>query len=207
VASYCERLQDGFWAEPLNVLTGLSFLIVGLVVVRLGPDGDDRRAGAGLSLVGITSVLNHGFAVDATLWANMVANLAFLVLLGVLMLRRLAQTGAVAGWAGALALVGLGYVAGQDAVLADRLGLASDMFVMLLLVLIAVALGLRNRQRQVSGRIALAAAVLALGLPFRFLDQALCAGWSLGTHWIWHLMNAASIAILLWALALHRRVA
>ncbi len=202
---YCERLGPGFGAEPFNALTGLAFLVVGLVAFRRGPQGDDRRAGAGLALVGVASALHHGFAVDLTSWADILANQLYLALLGVLLLRRLAGAGAVAAGAGAGAAVVVVYAMGQSPALRGVLGLGADMFFLLMLILLAVALSLRSRHPVTSGGIALAAVVLALGLPFRFFDEALCGLWPLGTHGIWHLMNASATALLLAALAKHRQ--
>ena len=34
IDGYCERLGPGFWAEPLNALTNLAFLIAALVMWR-----------------------------------------------------------------------------------------------------------------------------------------------------------------------------
>ena len=131
------------------------------------------------------------------------ANLLYLTLLGALMLRRLAGAGFVSALAGGVAVVALTHVVGGNPAVQQVLGRPSDTFFLLMLVLIGTALGLRARHPATAGRIALAGAVLAAGLPFRFLDGGLCAVWPLGTHGIWHLVNATSAALLLSALARH----
>jgi hypothetical protein len=205
IDAYCERIGPAFAAEPCNMLTGLAFLVVGLIAARRNAGGDDRRAGLALALVGVASALQHGFAVTLTLWADVAANLVYLVLLGVLLLRRLAGAGALAAGLGAAAAVALAYQGVQSAELRALLGTAADLFVFLALVLVGTALLVRRAHPATAARIALAAAVLVAGLPFRFLDQTLCAVWPLGTHGLWHLVNAASAALLLAALARHRR--
>ena len=35
IDNYCERLDPGFWAEPLNALTNLAFLIAAVAAWRL----------------------------------------------------------------------------------------------------------------------------------------------------------------------------
>lgn len=198
---YCERLGPGFGAEPFNTLTGLSFLVVGLVSFRRSTQGDDRRASSALALVGVASALQHALAVEGALWFDVAANLGYLVLLGVLMLRRLAGVGAVAALAGAMAAVAVAYTLGENASLPFFL---VDFFALLFMLLVVVALAQWPRHPQTARGIALAAAILALGLPFRFLDAAFCAQWPLGTHGIWHLLNAIAAALLLSALARHR---
>jgi hypothetical protein len=203
IDGYCERLVPGFGAEPFNTLTGLAFLGVGLLAFARGPAGDDRRAAAALALVGIASASQHGFAVVLTVWADIAANLLYLVLLGVLMLRRLAGAGVFASCVAAVCGVALVYQVGQSGALRQIFGMAADMFFILMLGLFSAALALRARHPATASRIALSAAVLAAGLPFRFLDHALCGVWPFGTHGIWHLINAMSAALLLSALARH----
>jgi hypothetical protein len=205
VDGYCERVVSGFGGEPFNALTGLAFLVVGVIAFRRAPAMEDRNAAGALVLVGLASAAQHGFAVELTVWADVAANLLYLVALGVLLLRRLAGAGALAASVAALIAVAAAYQAVQDAGLRQTLGLAADLFAMLTVVLFGAALSLRHAQLETARRIALAAAVLAAGLPFRFLDHDLCAVWPLGTHGIWHLMNAASITLLLSALARHKR--
>lgn len=200
---YCERLGPGFGGEPFNMLTGLAFLAVGLFAFRRAPAVEDRLAAAALGLVGLASAVQHGFALGVTVKADLAANLLYLTLLGALMLRRLAGAGFASALAGGVAVVALTQVVGGNPAVQQALGRASDTFFLLMLVLLGTALSLRARHPATAGRIALAGAVLALGLPFRFLDGGLCAVWPLGTHGIWHLVNATSAALLLSALARH----
>jgi hypothetical protein len=204
IDGYCERVLPGFGGEPFNALTGLGFLVVGLLAARRGPAGDDRRAGAALALVGVASAGQHAFAVTLTLWADVAANLLYLVLLGVLLLRRLAGAGVLVAGVAAVVAVALAYQAVQGGVLRVALGPAADLFVLLALVLTGAALLVRRAHPATSARIVAAVAILVAGLPFRFLDQSLCPAWPTGTHGLWHLMNAAASALLLAALARHQ---
>ena len=44
---YCERVSPTFWAEPVNALTNLAFIVAGLAALRL----EAQRAGHSVSLV------------------------------------------------------------------------------------------------------------------------------------------------------------
>jgi hypothetical protein len=200
IDAYCERVAPGFGAEPFNMLTGLAFLVVGVFAYRRALAPEDRHAAAALGLVGLASAMQHSFAVALTLQADVAANLLYLVLLGVLMLRRLARLGIGAALAGAMATVALAYATAQSPVPRQLLGFDVDMFALLLIVILVAALALRARDPAMAGGIARAGAVLAAGLPFRFLDGELCGDWPLGTHGLWHLFNAGSSALLLAAL-------
>jgi len=202
---YCERIREGFAAEPLNLLTGLALLAVGLWAYRRGPQAEDRRAAAALALVGLASAAQHGAGLALTVTADIAANLLYLFLLGVLILRRLAGLGQPAALAGAALALTLAYTAVRRPEIRAALGPASDLFFLQAAVLVAAALALLPRHPASARRILVAAIVLMVALPFRVLDTALCEVWPYGTHALWHLLNAGSAALLLAALARHGR--
>lgn len=203
IDAYCERYAPGFGAEPLNMMTGLAFLLAGALAFRRAPTRPDRHVALALALVGVASAVQHGLALQITFWADLAANVIYLVLLGSLMLRRLA------GVSVTVALIGAGSVvlAANTVLVALQLravfGIATDTFFLLLLVLLGAALAMRRSQPTTARSLAVAAVVLAAGLPFRFLDAAVCEAWPIGTHWLWHLVNAISAALVLAALARH----
>lgn len=198
---YCERHAQGFGGEPLNMLTGLAFLGVGLMALRRAPSGADRSLALALALVGVASAVQHGFALVVTVWADLAANISYLVLLGSLMLRRLGGISApAAGLAAGATVLALNTAPVGPALRAVSPVLA-DVFFLLLLILAGLALALRRAEPETSRGLAVSALLLAIGLPFRLLDGALCPVWPIGTHWVWHLLNAASAAMLLAALA------
>jgi hypothetical protein len=64
-----------------------------------------------------------------------------------------------------------------------------------LAALIAVALAARE---QGMGRsLGLAAAVFAISLAFRTADMAICPQFALGVHFVWHMLNAIVLYVLL----------
>ena len=52
-------------------------------------------------------------------------------------------------------------------------------------------------------RLALAGAAFAVSLTMRSLDGPLCGVFPLGTHWLWHLLNALVLYLLLRAAVLY----
>src|SRR3546814_2691097 len=75
---YCERVGPGLWAEPLNLVTNLAFILAGVLLVvalrRAEPAVRRDPAIIGLAVlvlvVGIGSGLFHSFA---TRWAALAA--------------------------------------------------------------------------------------------------------------------------------------
>jgi hypothetical protein len=62
---YCERLDPSFWAEPINAVTNLAFIAVGVWALR-GSSQTGKVLGLLTVLVGIGSLAFHTFA---TPWA------------------------------------------------------------------------------------------------------------------------------------------
>ncbi len=72
IDNYCERLGPGLWAEPLNALSNLSFLIAAFVAWRLlqrgaAVDGSHKILVLLIATIGIGSGLFHTYA---TVWAK-----------------------------------------------------------------------------------------------------------------------------------------
>lgn len=63
VDGYCERLGPGLWAEPLNAITNLAFLLAALIMARRARGhGLPRLLAAELALIGAGSSLFHPVA-------------------------------------------------------------------------------------------------------------------------------------------------
>jgi hypothetical protein len=66
-----------------------------------------------------------------------------------------------------------------------------------LVALLAIAALLMRKDRQTALRLAVAGAVFVLALVFRSIDRAVCQSVPYGTHFLWHVLNAAVLYLLL----------
>jgi hypothetical protein len=48
-----------------------------------------------------------------------------------------------------------------------------------------------------------AALIFSLSLFFRSIDGAVCPAWPAGTHFLWHILNALVLGVLIRAAVLH----
>lgn len=94
----CERILDGFLAQPTNALTSLAFVGVGAVVWRRP---ERRWIAAALLATGVGSFLFHGPMPPGAQWAHDVSLAWLLVAVGAFATRW-------AAWAGWPALLGIG---------------------------------------------------------------------------------------------------
>jgi Ceramidase len=186
---YCERTDPGFWSEPANALTNVAFLVAALLVWR-GADGarDGRLLASLMVLIGIGSFLFHTLA---SVWAAWLDQGAIALYIYVFLWLFLARVAGLPWWG---ALGGLGVFAVGSRVLTAQFppGSFNGSYAYFPAV---IALGLLaayawHRGRAGAKRLVAATGVLVASLVFRSVDQTLCDAWPLGTHFIWHCLNA-----------------
>lgn len=228
VFRYCERGADAsFWAEPLNAVTNGAFIIAAVAAaISLSRDTRGKHAWsewlliAVLMAIGIGSFLFHTFA---TRWAA----LADVAPIGVFMLaylayalRRFLAFGWITVAAGLVAFV----VAMQLAdaiecrpallsVTAAARGPCLNGTVAYLPAFAAMALiggVLLARGHGAARYLLAAAAVFLVSMFFRTIDMEICAltrigGRVFGTHFMWHLLNATTLYLLVAAAIRHGR--
>jgi hypothetical protein len=195
---YCERTDPSFWAEPINAVTNGAFLIAAALAFVLWRRRGDRDP-ANLALIIVTALIGIGSFAFHTLATNgavlldvipialFVYGYLFLALRRFLRLQRLATGGIL-----------LAFIAASEglsfAVPPDFLN-GSTGYLPPLAALITV--GILTGESRVGPSILLAAAVFLVSLVFRTIDRAVCGGFPIGTHFIWHLLNAGVLYILL----------
>jgi len=206
---YCERLDGSFWAEPFNAATNAAFLAAALAAFWLWRrQGVRDRSVLALILmvfaIGVGSFLFHTKPNRWTVAADVLPIQLFAFGYFAFALRRFFGASKRVTAAGTLAFFGLALAlswAGRALLPPTMAGSAG--YAALLLGLGGMALALLGRpalHRQ--NLLALAGAAFAVSLTMRSIDGPLCGALSLGTHWLWHLLNAVVLYTLLRAAAL-----
>lgn len=202
---YCERIGDHLWGEPWNALTNGAFLLAAFAALLLWrrAGGHDRQALVLVLLVfaiGVGSFLFHTMPRPWTLAADVVPIQLFAFCYFGLALARFLGLRPLATGLGTLAFLGfaLSLSWGLTPWLPPALrGSAGYGAFLLGLVGMAGALGRRPGKAETARLLGLAGLVFALSLTFRTLDGPLCGSVPLGTHWLWHLLNAIVLYLLL----------
>lgn len=204
---YCERLGPGLWAEPLNALSNLAFVIAAIVAwrrLRGRPAVADLRLLASLiACVAVGSFAFHTLAQRWTLYLDTGSITVFLLAYLHRFLVRRAGLGAPA--AGAGVLVFLGVDLGLPGLLSGAPLNGSEFYAGAVLALSGAALW--SRWRRLPGGRALSTALLLfiVSLFARSLDLSLCPEWPVGTHFLWHLLNAVVLDRLMCGLSAEAR--
>lgn len=201
VDGYCERVDASYWAEPVNAITNAAFVIVALVMwLRSGRVTLARAMCVVLALIGVGSFLFHTHANRLTAMMDVTPILAFILLYVFAASRDMLG---MKGWQAALAtLAFLPYAAAVGYLFAQIPGLGgSAAYAPVPVLILLYAWAMRATPATARG-LALGAAVLIVSLTFRTLDGPLCAALPLGTHFLWHILNALMLG---WMIEVYRR--
>ena len=204
IDGYCERLSPAYWAEPVNAVTNAVFLLVALVMWR-------RVRGQGLPLANLLVVLlaiigvgSFLFHTHAQVWAALADTTPILLYILVYIFAvnrdiwRLSLP-----WAAGLTMLFVPYAALTIPVFQPVPGLGgSAAYAPVPLLILVYACLLRKRRPQVARGLAVGAAILIASITFRALDTPLCAQVPLGTHFMWHILNAFMLG---WMIEVYRR--
>jgi len=220
---YCERgTNTALWAEPINAISNAGFFLAALVAwqLLLWRPREERSADHYLLialafLIGFGSLAFHLYADEGTSLADVIPiGLFMLVYLGFALNRFLRVP---PGWTVLLAIgftalvgvamhikcwdggIGLAGSAPADAKLCLN---GSVGYLPALGALIIIGMALVERHHRAGPYVVWAAAIFAISIVFRTLDLALCDqvvinGRDVGTHFIWHLLNAVVLFLLL----------
>jgi hypothetical protein len=202
---YCERTDTAFWAEPVNAITNIAFLIAAAAAYVQW-----RRAGANdwpvlaliaiTALVGIGSFVFHTFATAGAALFDVIPIALFIYGYLFLALRRFLRLSPIASIAILAAFAALSYGLAIFAPPDSLNGSHAYLPALAATLLIGVLL-----HSQPAGRIILAAAgVLAVSLTFRTIDLLTCQAFPLGTHFLWHSFNGLVLYLLLRAAIVRR---
>ena len=202
--AYCERTDFSYWSEPVNAVTNGAFLLAAAVVWPMTRGLPLARAMAVmLAVIGVGSFLWH---THATRWAGLAD---VLPILGFILLYLFAATrdylrtsnivagvvtaaflpyAAAFGWALGLVVPGLGANAAYLSVVA-----------------LIAAYGIYMRETVTGQGLLIGAGILCVSLGFRMLDAPLCDIFPIGTHFMWHILNAVMLCWMIRVYCRHMR--
>ncbi len=204
IDGYCERIDSSYWAEPVNAITNLAFLIAAFIMWRRVCD---QRMPLAWVLVMILAAIGVGsflFHTHAQVWAAIADTTPILLFILVYIFAVNRDVWGLGKWA-ALGLTALFFPYAFLTIpifqLIPGLGSSAGYAPVPLLILIYAYL-LRFRDPDTARGLALGAAILVVSIIFRALDEKVCGVWPMGTHFMWHILNAAMLA---WMIEVYRR--
>jgi hypothetical protein len=201
---YCERLGPGLWAEPLNAVTNLAFIVAAVICLRrLGHPAPPL----GLTLViilaaiGVGSGLFHTFANGLTALIDVLAIAAYIFVYVFAVNRHVLGWSRTSAWASMLALVP--YLVLATAGFAAVPGFeVSAAYWSVWALIAAYGVILWSRRPAFARGLLIGAAILAVSITARSVDLGLCERIPFGTHFPWHILNGIMLG---WMIETYRR--
>ena len=203
--NYCERIGPGLWDEPLNAFSNVGFFIAAWLLWRLvsnspPPFGGRVREGEVriliflLTLIGIGSTLFHTFANGLTMLGDIIPIALFTFYYLWIALRRLVLLPKM--WA-ALMLVLFTGVAALMSYMPPALRFNGSIdYFPCLSALFIISFVLNKRHHPAATLLLRAACLFAVSIILRSVDFTFCAAIPIGTHFIWHGLNACVLYLL-----------
>lgn len=203
IIAYCERTDFTFWSEPVNAVTNAAFLVAAAVIwPRTKGLPMARAMTVVLAVIGLGSFLWH---THATRWAGLadVIPILIFILLYLFAATRDFLRMPVTVSLGAVLLffpyaAGFVWLAGQ---ILPGLGANAAYFSVATLI---AGFGLWLRESATGRGLLLGAGILCVSLGFRMADDAVCAVFPIGTHFMWHILNAVMLGWMIHVYIRHR---
>lgn len=206
--AYCERAGDThLLGEPLNAVTNLAFIAAALIACRawrsypqftLRNSWDILLLMVTLSIIGVGSGLWHLVPNGRTLLMDVIPIVLFMNIYLLSAAVRLLGL----RWLGALGLLAVFHalnIASETFLPRDVLN-GSIMYIPAFIMLGVIYAGLAKKRDEARHLVSRATLLFLLSLSFRTIDLEICGTFPIGTHFLWHLLNACVLYLLLKAL-------
>jgi len=211
---YCERTAIGFWNEPYNAISNFAILIVAILAWRkldnrAYSDYWEKAVIVLAATIAIGSFLFHTFATSWSAQADIIPIWMFVISYTLLVIFRLTGHNTRTTITIALTVIALMLIIqvlatgklGTGIIVTPTLFNGSLQYLPVLIALIGFTGAAHLASHVIRNHLLLATALFFIALVFRSIDIAICeATFGTGTHFLWHLFNAAVIGTLLYGL-------
>jgi hypothetical protein len=205
---YCERSSAAWNAEPLNAISNLAFFIAAWAVWRLQKKrpnallcGPVKALWIIIAVVGLGSLTFHTIATRWAEWADVIPILIFMIVYCWLILTVFFKWPLWLKLPAALAFFLATFFLESDGFQYVLWGGA--MYLPTLFFMLAVGIGIWKRDADAGKAFFSAALLFAISFAARTIDKPLCGFIPIGTHYGWHILNAAVLYLLVRTIVLH----
>lgn len=199
---YCERLDVGIWAEPINAVTNFAFILAAIIMwIRCKNLVEGRVLAFLLFSIGCGSFLFHTFAQTWAAILDVTPILIFILTYIYAANRRFLV------WSKRMSITGVILFLPYQFLVVSILSSiqffgSSAQYVPVAILIFFYSALLHKSKSNLSRELFVGATILSLSIFARTIDEPLCLIVSVGTHFIWHILNAIMLA---WMIEILRR--
>jgi len=207
VSIYCERLSPAFWAEPVNALSNLAFILAAVFAYLLWRKQTAKTMDMLVLIimalvVGTGSFIFHTVATKGAMLADIIPIIIFIhYALWVIFTR-----GFGVRWYYAATAV-IAFIAFNVLILnafGRTLFNGSIQYVPTFLMLLLVAIYAVKKRYGFSHEFFIAALTFYIAITCRSIDNIVCPQFPLGTHFLWHIFNGVTMYFVMRGLTIER---
>ena len=199
---YCERLDIGIWAEPINAVTNIAFILAAIIMwLRSKNLVEGKILSFLLFSIGGGSFLFHTYAQTWAALLDVTAILIFILTYIFVANRRFLV------WSKMVSLIGVILFFPYQLLLVSILSNiqlfgSSVQYIPVAILIFIYSGSLRKSEPNLSRGLLIGAGILCLSIIFRTIDEPFCSISSVGTHFVWHILNAIMLS---WMIEILRR--
>ena len=202
---YCERLGPNFWAEPVNALTNVSFLVGAWFAMVRAKHLNVMSPSVWcllvlMCMIGRGSASFHSFSNNLTRFLDVLPILLFQLVYVWLYCREIARIRKAFAATIVFVYLAAAILGRQFPHILNGSLIYAPAIIIMFGMGIYHAISHRNARFVVMG----AALVFVVSLVCRTVDGAVCPYFLLGTHFLWHLFNGLVLYLLLRAFLANR---
>lgn len=196
---YCERVSSDFWAEPLNAISNVSFLVAAVILFLYLQKNKIKNYSVWFSavlifLIGIGSFLFHTFADELTYYFDVVPIFIFQVFILHEILNRVFQ------YKLNVRLIQMSVFILATLILSSKkyLNILNGSLGYIPSIVFLIFLSVISWQRKLAIRNYFLGVTMMflISLCFRSFDMQLCSLNPYGLHMIWHILNSIVLYLL-----------
>ncbi|MCP4761257.1 MAG: ceramidase [archaeon] len=196
---YCERTTCDFWAEPLNALTNITFIILAIVALRnymkgLTPDSKkDKNLLFLIFLVfsiGVGSFLFHTFATSWSLFFDVFPIMLFAIwyfAVGQTKVLKFTLVQAIIG-----TIIFMCILFSMSIIFPRGFLNGSASYFPFPMACIFFAVVMQKKDKTIAKQYWFATIAFLIAITCRIIDMELCPYIPFGTHFIWHIFTATT---------------
>ncbi len=205
---YCERRGPALDADPLNAISNAAFFLAAWAAWRL-QERHPNAAFAGairalcviIAIVGAGSLTFHTAATRWAEWADVIPILVFMIVYCWLILTAFFRWPWWAKTLATLLLFASTFYLESDEF--EKILWGGAMYLPTLVFLMVAGAGIWLHNASAGKAFYAAAGLFVLSFTARTLDRPMCDALPIGTHYFWHLFNAAVLFLLVRTVILH----
>lgn len=190
---YCERTGPEYWSEPVNAITNGAFLIAALMIFLFMRMQNRESMGGALlggfiAAIGIGSFLFHTYASFITQMMDVIPIVLFQISFLILYSRHVM---ALKFWqVGVFVVAFLAVSYGFGTLPREWLNGSLSLYGSALVFVLGLGLYHLITKKPEPYVLLCAACTFVVSITFRAVDYAVCDIFPLGTHFLWHILNA-----------------